>query len=156
MKRNSQKRVVKKLTQEEEKEIQPILGQRVKMKLEEHNFENEFSATISRSTVKGDETWYVIEPDKSAQTRLHVTHLLFHPESATFNRGFRSQSKKDLNRGVIYSYTPSLEDLLLNPQSVYEAITGRVAVIAETSESHPGAADDREFRIISYGRIMRS
>ncbi len=116
-----------------------LIGSKIEVRLEENlPFRTRFTAIIEGAkTIRTDEDedddrafWkddrvYVLRPrEDSSAGKAEQGPLLFHPEWVRFKRGkWNMLMKKYHGR---FSYRPSMEELLLNPECLFREIWGRV------------------------------
>jgi len=111
-----------------------VVGSKIVLKLEEH-YPTRFAATIEGSkSVLSDEDdegdfWkndriYILRPQVEGSASKATGTLLFHPEWLQFKRGVNKMLLKKYHG--YFSYRPSMEELLLNPECLFKEVWGRV------------------------------
>lgn len=139
--------------------IQPVSGRKIEMRLEEHSFRKRFFATIVGAVSVANESYfdgmYLFKIESEISQNLSADHVLFHPESYEFHRGFffrRGRIPKPGER-----YTASLEKFLISQNPALRGVRGRVYTSSHIfAPKEPMVFDSKyEFSNLAYGIVFR-
>jgi hypothetical protein len=110
---------------------QELLGLRIEVTLEGHYPRKRFLSTVEGyrpilmelkdDNSRENDRVYALRPEPN---QLEATQIFFYPEWARFKRGARRRLRKAC-KGT-FSYTPSIEELLLNQESPMREIYGKI------------------------------
>jgi hypothetical protein len=138
--------------------LQPIVGLRVEMRLEEHPYRKKFCATIVGPVSVANESsfdgMHLLKIDSLPAETLSVDSVLFLPQVYRF-------SKRFLRKGRVprpsEPYRVSLEKFLFSRNAAIRAIEGRVYTTShEKSLTETMRFESQhEFSMLSYGLVDR-
>lgn len=134
-----------------------VIGKNVKMRLIEHPYKREFTATIEGHRAKEDGTdlvWYLLRIDSTAAATLGLDLLLFLPEYIDDPRWGR-EFRKSLKASVIYKYRASMEEMLLDPQTPFTSLGGRVYRILNRDILLKNSFIQGDLHLLSRGHVAR-
>ncbi len=128
-----------------------IIGQTIKMRLEEHPYKKTFAATISgiATTRDGSEKLYLLKLEGEASKQLSHNYVLFRPEYLKFEKHFL---KKALRSGGI-DYKPSLEEFVFKRDPAHTALFGRIYGFPLREITEPLVLDYSELFVLAHCRI---
>ena len=135
--------------------LEEIKGQRLLMKLVKHPYRREMLLSIE-GYMPGPNGWdrfYGLKVDQATASSIgEEGPLLFHPDNVFFEKRRDLQRfRRKYHKGFIFR--PSIEELLLNPETLFKLIKGRVCKVKDLDLLSNPSLQWSDVRLIAFGKV---